>query len=74
MRQLYNTTELIGIKDRNITLTKFFQHETHIEIAATLDYTPLSALIAMENKSNMTFKTLLNFPSLRLVDFPVLFV
>ena len=39
MRQLYHTTELIRIKDRNITLTKVFQHETHIEIAATLDYT-----------------------------------
>lgn len=41
MRQLYNTTELIGIKDKNITLTKVFQCETHIEIAATLHYTPL---------------------------------
>lgn len=39
MRQLYNTTELIGIKNRNMTLTKVFQYETHIEIAATLDYT-----------------------------------
>ena len=24
MRQLYHTTELIGIKDKNITLTKVF--------------------------------------------------
>ena len=40
MRQLYHTTELIGIKDKNITLTKVFQHETHIEVQATLDYTP----------------------------------
>ena len=31
---------LIGIKDKNITLTKVFQHETHIEVQATLDYTP----------------------------------
>ena len=36
MRQLYHTTELIGIKDKNITLTKVFQHETHIKV----DYTP----------------------------------
>lgn len=40
MRQLYNTTELIEIKDKNITLTKVFQCETHLETAATLDYTP----------------------------------
>ena len=40
MRQLYHTTELIGIKDKNITLTKVFQHETYIEVQATLDYTP----------------------------------
>ena len=40
MRQIYHTTELIGIKDKNITLTKVFQHETHIEVQATLDYTP----------------------------------
>lgn len=39
MRQIYNTTELVGIKDKNITLTKVFQYETHLEIAATLDYT-----------------------------------
>lgn len=38
MRQIYNTTELVGIKDKNITLTKVFQYETHLEIAATLDY------------------------------------
>lgn len=40
MRQLYHTTELIGMKDKNISLTKVFQHETHIEVQATLDYTP----------------------------------
>ena len=40
MRQLYHTTELIGIKDKNITLTNVFQHETPIEVQATLDYTP----------------------------------
>ena len=30
----------LKIKDKNITLTKVFQHETHIEVQATLDYTP----------------------------------
>ncbi|ESR08774.1 transposase, partial [Streptococcus iniae IUSA1] len=40
MKQLYNTTELIGIKDKNITLSKVFQKDTHIEVIATLDYLP----------------------------------
>lgn len=38
MRQLYHTTELIGIKDKHITLNKVFQRETPIEVFATLDY------------------------------------
>ena len=38
IKQLYNTTELIGIKDKNITLSKVFQKDTHIEVIATLDY------------------------------------
>lgn len=40
MRQLYHTTELIGIKDKHITLNKVFQRETPIEVFATLDYPP----------------------------------
>lgn len=40
MEQLYNTTELIGIKDKNITLSKVFQKDTHVEVIAILDYLP----------------------------------
>lgn len=40
MRQLYHTTELIGIKDKNITLTKVFSTRDTYWGQATLDYTP----------------------------------
>ena len=40
MEQLYHTTQLIGIKDKNITLNKVLKHKTHIEMIATLDYAP----------------------------------
>ena len=38
MRLIKNTTELIGIKDRNIKISLFFETGTHIEIQAKLDY------------------------------------
>lgn len=38
MEQIHHTTLLIGIKDQNITLKKAIQHDTHIEVSATLDY------------------------------------
>lgn len=40
MEQINNTTLLIGIKDKNITLDKTIQHDTHIEVIATLDHQP----------------------------------
>lgn len=38
MERINHTTQLIGIKDKNITLDKAIQHNTHIEAIATLDY------------------------------------
>ncbi|HFR5316675.1 hypothetical protein [Streptococcus equi] len=40
MEQINNTTLLIGIKDKNITLDKTIQHDTHIEVIATVDMKP----------------------------------
>lgn len=40
MEHINNTTLLIGINDKNITLNKAIQHNTHIEVLATLDYHP----------------------------------
>ena len=38
MELLKNTTDLIGLKDKNITILFVLQHLTHIEIKAKLDY------------------------------------
>ncbi|QOZ88314.1 transposase [Streptococcus suis] len=38
MEQLYHTTELIGIKDKNIKILFILKHQTHLEIRAKLDY------------------------------------
>lgn len=40
MEQINNTTELIGIKDNNITIQKALDGGSHREIYAKLDYTP----------------------------------
>lgn len=40
MEQINNTTELIGIKDNNITIQKALDGGSHCEIYAELDYTP----------------------------------
>ncbi|MGT2906628.1 ISL3 family transposase [Streptococcus dentiloxodontae] len=38
MEHLKNTTDLIGLKDKNIKILFVLQHQTHIEIRAKLDY------------------------------------
>ncbi|MGT2908086.1 ISL3 family transposase [Streptococcus dentiloxodontae] len=38
MELLKNTTDLIGLKDKNIKILLVLQHQTHIEIQAKLDY------------------------------------
>lgn len=38
MRHLKNTTELLGIKDPHIKIILASQHQSHIEVQATLDY------------------------------------
>ncbi|GEB10509.1 hypothetical protein H702_04840 [Streptococcus equinus JB1] len=45
MELLKNTTDLIGLKDKNISILCAWQHPSHIEIKAKLDYTALYALI-----------------------------
>ena len=39
MRLIKNTTELIGIKDRNIKISLVFETNTHLEIQAKLEAT-----------------------------------
>ena len=42
MEQLHNMTELIRIRDRNITWNKAFKYKTHIGVITYLDYPPLN--------------------------------
>ncbi len=57
MEQLYHTTELIGIKDKNIKILFILKHQTHLEIRAKLDYDSPIVLIAKESVSSTTFKS-----------------
>ncbi len=38
MELFKNTTDLLGLKDNNITISFILKHQTHIEIRAKLDY------------------------------------
>lgn len=40
MEHLNHTTQLIGVKDKHITLTKVVKQEAHIDVIATLAYVP----------------------------------
>ncbi|KIS21041.1 transposase [Streptococcus equi subsp. zooepidemicus Sz35] len=68
MEQIHHTTLLIGIKDQNITFDKAIQHDTHIEVIATLDYQPPKCRHDRgKNKLSVTFRSPLQFPSLKKV-------
>ena len=72
MEQLYHTTQLIGIKDKNITLNKVLKHKTHIEMIATLDYAPGNCnhfqgkqiKYDFQKPSKISFLEVAGFPSL----------
>ncbi|SQF53830.1 transposase [Streptococcus equi subsp. zooepidemicus] len=72
MEQINNTTLLIGIKDKNITLDKTIQHDTHIEVIATLDHQPPKCKRCKETQikynfqkpSKISFIDIWGFPSL----------
>ena len=72
MKQLYHATELIGIKDKNITLTKVFQHETHIEVQATLDYTPPKCSYCHGNQIKYDFQKPSKIPFIEIGGLPSL--
>lgn len=74
MEQIHHTTLLIGIKDQNITFDKAIQHDTHIEVITTLDYQPPKCRHDRgKNKLSVTFRSPLQFPSLKSVASLALF-
>ena len=72
MEQLYNTTELIGIKDKNITLNKVFKCDTHMEIWATLDYQPDSCPNCGGKQIKYDFQKPSKIPFIEMGGFPSL--
>lgn len=69
MEQLYYTAQLIGMKDKNISLDNIFQHETHIETLATLDYAPKLCQSSQGNQIKYDFHKLLKIPFLDINGF-----
>lgn len=72
MEQLYHTTQLIGIKDKNITLNKVLRHKTHIEMIATLDYAPGNCDHCQGKQIKYDFQKPSKIPFLEVAGFPSL--
>ncbi|MGT2745360.1 ISL3 family transposase, partial [Streptococcus phocae subsp. phocae] len=72
MEHINNTTLLIGIKDKNITLTKAIQHDTHIEVIATLDYHPPKCKHCMGKQIKYDFQKPSKIPFIEIAGFPSL--
>lgn len=72
MEQLYHTTQLIGIKDKNITLNKVLKHKTHIEMIATLDYAPGNCNHCQGKQIKYDFQKPSKIPFLEVAGYPSL--
>ncbi|WP_159716921.1 ISL3 family transposase [Streptococcus halichoeri] len=72
MEHLKNTTELIGIKDKNIALDNVFQHKTHIELYARLDYEPKGCPTCGGKQIKYDFQKPSKIPFLEINGFPSL--
>ncbi|MFP9226253.1 ISL3 family transposase [Streptococcus equi subsp. zooepidemicus] len=72
MEHLNNTTQLIGIKDKHITLTKAIQHDTHIEVIATLDYNPPKCKLCAGKQIKYDFQKPSKIPFIEIGGFPSL--
>ncbi|WP_155997323.1 ISL3 family transposase, partial [Streptococcus ruminantium] len=67
-----NTTLLIGIKDKNIILNKAIQHDTHIEVTATLDYHPPKCKHCKGKQIKYDFQKPSKIPFIEIAGFPSL--
>ncbi|MFC3932367.1 transposase family protein [Streptococcus dentapri] len=72
MGHIKNTTELLGIKDPNITINFILQHQTHLEIRAELDYEPSPCLHCGGQKIKYGFQKASKIPLLDAQGFPSL--
>lgn len=72
MEHINHTTLLIGMKDKNITLNKAIQHDTHIEVFATLDYPPPKCKHCKGKQIKYDFQKPSKIPFLEIGGFPSL--
>ncbi len=72
MEHINHTTLLIGIKDKNITLNKAIQHDTHIEVFATLDYHPPKCKHCKGKQIKYDFQKPSKIPFIEIGGFPSL--
>lgn len=72
MEHINHTTLLIGIKDKNITLNQAIQHDTHIEVIATLDYHPPKCKHCKGKQIKYDFQKPSKIPFIEIGGFPSL--
>ncbi|WP_227986344.1 transposase, partial [Streptococcus ruminantium] len=72
MEHINNTTLLIGIKDKNIILNRAIQHDTHIEVTATLDYHPPKCKHCKGKQIKYDFLKPSKIPFIEIAGFPSL--
>ncbi|MGT2754941.1 ISL3 family transposase [Streptococcus ovis] len=72
MEHINHTTLLIGMKDKNITLNKAIQHDTHIEVFATLDYHPPKCKHCKGKQIKYDFQKPSKIPFIEIGGFPSL--
>ena len=70
MEHLKNTTDLIGLKDKNIKILFVLQLETHIEIKAKLDYQAPACPHCQENMIKYDFQKTSAIPILDIQGMP----
>ncbi|MGT2749405.1 ISL3 family transposase [Streptococcus orisasini] len=72
MEHINHTTLLIGMKDKNITLNQAVQHNTHIEVIATLDYHPPKCKHCKGKQIKYDFQKPSKIPFIEIAGFPSL--
>ncbi|WP_367783639.1 ISL3 family transposase [Streptococcus pluranimalium] len=72
MELFKNTTDLIGLKDNNITISFVLKHQTHIEIRAKLDYQAPACSFCRGNMIKYDFQKSSTIPILDVQGMPTL--
>ncbi|MGQ9413431.1 ISL3 family transposase [Streptococcus pluranimalium] len=70
MEQIYHTTDLIGLKDKNIKICFVLKHQTHIEIRAKLDVLPVACQNCDGSQIKYDFQRASTIPLLDIQGFP----